>query len=471
MTKPQGAGRSAGTTAPTKAGQSEEPSARKVPGLVLAWLPPGLLSHDRAPIDSLLVVGRSSGARWCIPDDRLSRTHFDVRLVHDRLLLQDLGSRNGTWADGARLTAPREVEPGTVIRAGGCVFVLVRELGALAPPGDESGRSFGMAGQFHTGPLVKRLRVAARTGRHVLIEGETGVGKELAAQALHRLFAEAGRRGTLLSHNAARFAGEDDAVTTLFGVSRGAFTGVEPRPGAIELATGGTLFLDEVHNLPARVQRSLLRFVEDGRFQRVGEPAPRTVDVRLVLGTNLPVAQAADEGRLAHDLVARLHRVSLPPLRERRADVPAILSEVVRRRLPPAVADAVLGCLDAPVWERLCRHDFSRGNVREIEDLVSVAGARIAEGEGPPAAVASTLAEALPANDDPKPAHVGAADHSPYERHREAILAAFHDADGNLTRLEELLRSQGWRFNRRWLTVYLERWGVRSVRRRSEPSR
>jgi hypothetical protein len=466
VTTTKSGGRSAATTAPTQSSPAEGPAVRKVPGLVLAWASPGLLAHDRAPIDPILTVGRSSSTRWSIPDDRLSRAHFDVRLVGSRFLVNDLGSRNGTWADGAPLTAPREVEPGAVIRAGASVFVLVEDLGALAPPGDDAGLAFGLAGRFHSGAIVKRLRLAARTDRHVLLDGETGSGKELAAQALHRLWGERGRKGPLVTHNAARFTSEDDAVSALFGIARGAFTGVEARAGAIELAPGGTLFLDEVHNLPARVQRSLLRFVEDGQFQRAGEPAPRRVDVRLALGTNVRVEQAVGEGRLAHDLVARLHRVSLPPLRERRADLPEILRAVARKVLSAVAAEAVLGGLDSAAWERLCRHDYGRGNVREIEDFVAVIGARVAEGEEPAAAATATLDEALSAAVGPEPAGRGVAAHSPYDRHREDIVAAFHDADGNLTRLEGLLRAKGLRFNRRWLTLYLERWGIRTVRRR-----
>ena len=127
------------------------------------------------------------------------------------------------------------------------------------------------------------------------------------------------------------------------------------------MAAGGTLFLDEVHNLPLRVQRSLLRFAEDGLLQRAGEPTGRRGDVRLVLGTNVAVEAAVADGRLAHDLLARLHRVGIPPLRERRADVPAIFLEVLRRTLDPDTFSVVEKHIDAGLAERLCLHDYREG--------------------------------------------------------------------------------------------------------------
>jgi DNA-binding NtrC family response regulator len=482
-----------------------------VPGLLLAWTPPGTLADDRPAVGAELTVGRGSSCDWCIPDDLLSRTHFAAGSSGGRVLVADRGSRNGTFVDGVRLTAPREVTAGAVLRAGGCVFVVAADLRAVAPPGARP--LFGIAGPFHADGIARRLRLAARSGRHVLLEGETGTGKELAARAVHELLGAAGRGGALVAHNAARFAGEDNAVTTLFGVARGAFTGVEARAGALETAGGGTLFLDEVHNLPARVQRALLRLAEDGMLQRVGEPAGRRVDVRLVLGTNAAVDDAVADGRLAHDLVARLHRVTLPPLRERRADVPGIFRHVLLAVAGPGLADAVASHLEATVVERLCRHDFRRGNVRELQDLAARIAARIVEGEAPRPAIAAAIDEVLgpaapqdglppgageepsglaarlrggPGGVEPRSGGLppGAGEEpsgfkphglgppgdpdavSPYERHRAEIVAAWREADGNLSRLEQTLRARGLKLNRRWLAVFLDRWGVRAGRRR-----
>jgi DNA-binding NtrC family response regulator len=462
--------RTSGIATPTTAGQTAVvPGGAPVPGLVLAWRPPGLVASDRAPIDRVLTVGRSSTSRWCIPDWPLSRRHFQIAPAESGFVVRDAGSRNGTVVDGTPLEAPRAVGAGAVIRAGGCVFVVVGDLNALSGPGEDApGR--GIVGAFHAGAIVARLRVAAGTGRHVLLEGESGSGKELAAAALHELYRAAGRAGPLQTHNAACFAGEDDAVGGLFGVTRGAFTGVGARAGTLLLADGGTLFLDEVHNLPPRVQRSLLRFVEDGLLQPLGQgERPRRVDVRLVLGTNIPVERSCDEGRLAGDLVARLHRVWVPPLRERRADVPSLFVHMLDKALPPVAAEAAVEALDSELVERLCLHDYRRGNVRELVDMAAVVGARLAEGATPTDALRATLDEALAARGqprEPEPETPEPLPRSLYERHREEIIEAYRGVDDNLTRLEQVLAARDIPCNRRWLAVFLDKWRVRPLRRK-----
>ena len=125
-----------------------------------------------------------------------------------------------------------------------------------------------------------------------------------------------------MAHNCARSATEEEAVSTLFGVGKGVFSGVSARPGLLEQAADGILFLDEAHVLSPRVQRSLLRFAEDGVFARIGENIARQLRLLLVLGTNLDVELATAQGFLAFDLVNRLQQVAIPPLGERRADVP-----------------------------------------------------------------------------------------------------------------------------------------------------
>jgi DNA-binding NtrC family response regulator len=321
-----------------------------------------------------------------------------------------------------------------------------------------------MAGRFHGPGIAERLGLAARTGRHVLLDGESGTGKELAARALHDLMAEDGRAGPLVALNAACYGGEEDAVAGLFGVVEGAFTGVKARSGALASAEGGTFYLDEVHNLPLRVQRSLLRFVEDGLLSPLGATASRKVDVRLVLGTNLGVEDAIDQGQLAADLAARLHRVVVPSLRDRREDVPDILDHVTRRLLPPETAEAVLESLDSSMVARLCQHDFRHGNVRELEDLVALAGSRALSGEPAAEALSAAMEELVPR---PSSASARAAPtpRSRYVRHRAEIVAVYHEVDENLTRLEEVLRARGIRCTRRWLAVYLDKWGVRPIQR------
>ena len=248
----------------------------------------------------------------------------------------------------------------------------------------------------------------------------------------------------------------------LFGVGRGAFTGVAERRGALERAHGGTLFLDEVHNLPARVQRLLLRFLEDGELSRLGEPAAAEVDARLILGTNVPVEEAVADGRLAHDLVARLHRVAIPPLRERLGDVPEIFAHLLGRADPDR-AEAALDAMEADVVEALLLRDYRDGNVRELMAMAAQVAAQVAEGMAPARALELTLRG--PPQQSPAPEAEELRD-SEYEANRELIVEAYREARGNLSKLERNLREKGIPASRRWLSFYLERWKVRSIQRR-----
>ena len=279
-------------------------------------------------------------------------------------------------------------------------------------------------------------------------------------------------RGELVAHNCARSATEEEAVSTLFGVGKGVFSGVSARPGLLEQAADGILFLDEAHVLSPRVQRSLLRFAEDGVFARIGENTTRQLRLLLVLGTNLDVELATAQGFLAFDLVNRLQQVAIPPLGERRADVPDIFAAV----LEPAAArhglDAaeLLAAVHAEQLEALCLVSFSQRNVRELIHVAEAYAARVAlRDEDGRHALGAVLAERYPDNPvvrrgrdvlregGPKPA----SGWSKYERHREVIMAAYRDSGMNLSATERALRKRGIPASRRWLAEYLRRWGER----------
>ena len=457
------------TTSPTPNDAPAPADNEPQPGLVLAWKPSNIITNDRCKIEGKISVGRSSKCGWCIRDNLLSREHFDVVASAAGFLIRDRSSRNGVSVNGVKLDAPREVPPGTVISAGTCLFVTVADLRKLTSSGGENNGDTRMAGRFHAGHIIHTLRIAARTGRQILLDGETGTGKELAAEKLHDLYREHGRDGRFNVHNAACFAGEDDAVGSLFGVSKGAFTGVGARTGALEESDGGTLFLDEVHALPLRVQRSLLRFVEDGLIQPLGQRSAgkrQCSNVQMLFGTNLDVQRACAEDLLAHDLVARLHRVTIPPLRERRADIPSIFTHLVETHLDDEAASAVLDRFDVHIAELLCRHDYSQGNVRELVDLITVVGARIAEKEPPAQALLDSLDECLGPVETRPSETPSDDDASPYELNRTAILEAYSEVKGNLSRLESTLKERRIPCTRRWLAFYLDRWGVRPIKRR-----
>jgi len=220
-------------------------------------------------------------------------------------------------------------------------------------------------------PAIKRVFKAVETvapaGTTVLILGETGTGKELVARALHNLSSRRGK--ALVKVNCAALpAGLIESE--LFGHEKGAFTGAIARKiGRFELAHGGTLFLDEIGDLPLELQPKLLRVLQEGEFERVGASDTTTVDVRVITATNRDLETAAREGRFRPDLYYRLNvfPIRLPPLRERKEDVPLLVRYLTLRygaRLAkriPAVSQETMDVLRAYPWP---------GNVRELENVI-----------------------------------------------------------------------------------------------------
>jgi len=209
-------------------------------------------------------------------------------------------------------------------------------------------------------------RVAASDAA-VLIEGETGTGKELVAGLIHEVSRR--RERPFVSHNCG--ATPDTLIENeLFGHARGAFTGAHRDQGGLfEAAHGGTLFLDELADLSPMMQAKLLRVVQEGEFRRVGETRPRRVDVRLVAATNRPLAGEVGAGRFRADLFYRLHvvRITLPPLRERPGDV-LLLADHFARAVAAAEACTPIR-MSAEARVALQRYRWP-GNVRELENEI-----------------------------------------------------------------------------------------------------
>ena len=210
--------------------------------------------------------------------------------------------------------------------------------------------------------LIKRAAGAPGT---VLITGETGTGKELAARAIHAGSPRADHPFVAL--NCAALA-ESLLENELFGHARGAFTGAAAaRPGLVEHASGGTLFLDEIGSMSKAVQAKLLRALEAGEVRRIGENETRRVDVRFVAATNTDLKAAVDAGDFRGDLYYRLnvHRVHMPPLRERTGDVRLLVEHFLHQY---ASGVGVEGCSD-DAWALLLAYDYP-GNVRQLEHVV-----------------------------------------------------------------------------------------------------
>ena len=244
--------------------------------------------------------------------------------------------------------------------------------------------------------MGRLIRKAAPTDSTVLITGETGVGKEVVARAVHRLSARSEKPfvtvdcGTLV---------ESLFESELFGHVKGAFSGaVESTVGKIELADGGTLFLDEIANINMQMQARLLRVVQEREICRVGSTQKKVVDVRILSATNWDLLQAVRDGKFREDLYYRLNviHIAVPPLRDRLDDIPALVAYYVRklsaekRRPAPAVSEDAMRLLKQRDWP---------GNVRELVNAVEYAvvtceGGTIGPGDLPWAATDSSSGNA-----------------------------------------------------------------------------
>jgi DNA-binding NtrC family response regulator len=282
----------------------------------------------------------------------------------------------------------------------------VSELHSLRRLLDEQGRFGDLVGRSEGIQRVVRLvRQVAPTDVTVLIEGETGTGKELVARAIHDESAR--RKGPFMAVNCAGLS-EELAASQLFGHRRGAFTGaVTDATGVFEAARGGTLFLDEIGDLPPRVQTTLLRVLEERAVMRLGETQLRPVDVRIVAATNRELATEVAAGRFRSDLLYRVRvgRIHLPPLRERRVDLPLLIQHILSEqraitgRPVKPVSDEAMQALVAYQWP---------GNVRELKNVlgyavIHCAGAAIDLEDLPPEVLERSspvaAARALPADE------------------------------------------------------------------------
>lgn len=316
------------------------------------------------PVDSLRVTGgRSSVNDVVLDDDAVSALHFELRLGESGVGLRDLGSTNGTWVAGARIESAW-LEPGASFRVGGARLRLIEatEIDVAISPdshfGDMQGASPVMRELF---AILERL---APTPIDLLITGETGTGKEVAARAVHD--AATGRTGPFRVLDCAALPREL-AEATVLGHRKGAFTGaVADQAGCFEAAHGGTLFIDEVGELPLDLQPKLLRVLERREVVRIGEHAPRPVDVRVIAATHRDLRQMVGDGSFREDLYYRLAdaAIELPPLRDRGDDI-ALLAEEFRRE---CARDESIE-LSAEALTTL-RRDRWPGNVRQLRRAV-----------------------------------------------------------------------------------------------------
>jgi DNA-binding NtrC family response regulator len=319
---------------------------------------------SEVPARRRLVVGSSAASDVVIRDPTVSRVHALLDPKGGDLIVRDLHSRNGTLLNGVRIeeTVLRST---TELSLGNARLVVDFTASLTAPtevwPDDRFhdlvGRSLVMREMF---ALLAR---AAATDASVLIQGETGTGKELVAQSIHAASNRA--RGPLVVVDCGAVP-ETLLDAELFGHTKGAFTGaVNARTGAIESASGGTVFLDEVGELPLAMQPKLLRALEGRTVRRIGESEHRQVDVRFISATHRNLLEMVAQGQFREDLYFRLCviPVDVPPLRERPEDIELLVAHFL--------GDETL----SPPFIQTLKEIAWRGNVRELRNYIERARA------------------------------------------------------------------------------------------------
>jgi DNA-binding NtrC family response regulator len=304
-----------------------------------------------------------------LDDPTVSRIHFEIVADAEGFRLRDLGSKNGTVVDGYR-AHDVYLKPGSRIHVGRTEIVFEPLVAEAERPLAREGRFGPLVGQSAVmRELFATLERVARSEATVLVEGETGTGKELIARAVHDASGRIG--GPFVVVDAAAIP-RDLFESHLFGHERGAFTGAaQKRVGLLEEADGGTLVLDELGELPLALQPKLLRALEAREVVPLGSNEPRRVDVRLVAATNRDLAAEVNRGAFRDDLYYRLAvvRLVVPPLRERPDDVRPLVAHFVTEAVGAARAPAVLERIDEANWRALEAHPWP-GNVRELRNMV-----------------------------------------------------------------------------------------------------
>jgi DNA-binding NtrC family response regulator len=313
---------------------------------------------------SRVLVGQSPACQLQLTDRLVSRRHVALDLTGQRLRLTDLSSTNGTFVDGMGVLDVY-LRGGEIVRMGGTALRVdaVPATGVVVlSSATRFGRTVGASPEMRRlYPLCERLAASTVT---VIIEGETGTGKEVLAESLHEQGPRASAPFVVFDCTA---VAPNLVESALFGHERGAFTGaVSSQKGVFEQADGGTLLIDEIGDLDMALQPKLLRALQRGEVRRVGGDKPIAVDVRVLAATRRDLDHEVQAGRFRDDLFFRLAvaRIELPPLRQRRGDV-AVLAQHFWSEL---------GGGDRPIaYELLLRYeDYGwPGNVRELYNAIA----------------------------------------------------------------------------------------------------
>ncbi len=311
-------------------------------------------------------IGRGGRNDFVLSDPTISSLHLEIELKPAGIQVRDMGSTNGTRINGQRIQSST-VEVGSEVQIGQTKLKVVFEE-PTEPVPSSLGRLIGQSPKMND--VYKMIQKGAKGEVAVLIQGETGCGKELVAHEVHRLSARS--QGPFITLDCSAIPREL-IESELFGHEKGAFTSaVSQRKGVFESARGGTIFLDEIGELPLEMQPKLLRVLEERTFKRVGGSEMLRSDFRVIAATNRWLDQEVLQGRFRQDLYFRLYvlPVFLAPLRERKEDIPLLVAHFLKGKAIQLL----------PVtWDKLISHHWP-GNVRELRNVIE-RGVVMMEGE------------------------------------------------------------------------------------------
>jgi transcriptional regulator with PAS, ATPase and Fis domain len=314
------------------------------------------------------VIGKHESADLVLHDGAVSRFHCEIAVSGGRVAVRDLGSRNGTLVNGVEI-AQAWLRSGAILTLGQTEVKFDQGADHVVQPLSPRERFGGMVGRSSAMRAVfALLERAAASDATVLLEGETGTGKEAAAESIHLESTRSSGPFVVVDCGAVP---PDLLESELFGHERGAFTdAVASRQGAFEAAQGGTIFLDEIGELGSDLQPKLLRALERREIKRVGGSHYSPVDVRVIAATNRNLRVEVNDRRFRSDLFYRLAvlTVRLPPLRDRPEDID-LLVENLLAGLDAATAPAAASLRARPFLDHLARHHWP-GNVRELRNYV-----------------------------------------------------------------------------------------------------
>ena len=314
------------------------------------------------PLGAGMRIGKADTNDLVLTDDTVSRNHVELTRTAGGIHVKDLGSTNGTKVQGARVQEAT-VPPGSVLKVGEVEIVLRPSIQRVeVMPSDKKNFGGAIGASLPMRTLFGVFERIAKTEATVLLEGETGTGKDVLARAIWTESDRASGPFVVVDCGAISYSLLE---SELFGHERGAFTGaVASRQGAFELADGGTVFLDEIGELPIDVQPKLLRVLETKEFRRVGGNKVLRSNVRVIAATKRNLQREVSAGKFREDLYFRLAvvPVTVPSLRARRDDIPMLVDHILK-------ASGVSLTVPDDTIQALMAHDWP-GNVRELRNIL-----------------------------------------------------------------------------------------------------